>query len=73
MLEDKVHRLACLEVRGGTHLAAYSAELPGLAGWVSCHPLQPSPRGGDVYYMSACSHGVMARVFSPMYPGTGRR
>jgi hypothetical protein len=44
------------------HLAAYSAELPGLTGWVSCHPLQPSRRGGDVYYMSACSKDVTARV-----------
>ena len=59
---DVVHRLACLELRGGNHLATYSAELPGLAGWVSCHPLRPSPRGGDLYYLSACSHGVIARV-----------
>jgi phosphoserine phosphatase RsbU/P len=59
---DEVQRLACQEVRGGNRLAAYAAELPGLTGWVSCHPLQPSPRGGDVYYMSACSQGVMARV-----------
>ena len=58
----EVHRLACLELRGGNQLAAYSAELPGLAGWVSCHPLDPSPRGGDLYYLSACSHGVIARV-----------
>jgi phosphoserine phosphatase RsbU/P len=55
-------RLACLELRGGNHSAAYSAELPGLAGWVSCRPLRPSPRGGDLYYLSACSHGVIARV-----------
>src|SRR5712691_8234190 len=68
---DQVHRLACLEVRGGNHLAAYSAELPGLAGWVSCHPLQPSPRGGDVYYMSACSQGVMARVVLADVAGHG--
>lgn len=56
------YRLACLELRGGNHLAAYSAELPGLAAWVSCHPLRSSPRGGDLYYLSACSHGVIARV-----------
>jgi len=65
MLTEEVHefhRLACMELRGGNHLAAYSAELPGLAGWVSCHPLRPSPRGGDLYYLSACSHGVIARV-----------
>jgi len=59
---DEVRRLACGELRGGNHSAAYSAELPGLAAWVSCHPLRPSPRGGDVYYLSACSHGVIARV-----------
>ena len=59
---EEVYRLACLELRGGNHLAAYSAELPGLAGWVSCRPLRPSPRGGDLYYLSACSHGVIARV-----------
>ena len=68
---DGVRRLACQEVRGGNHLAAYSAELPGLAGWVSCHPLQPSPRGGDVYYMSSCSQGVMARVVLADVSGHG--
>ena len=68
---DEVHRLACLELRGGNHLAAYSAELPGLAGWVSCHPLGPSPRGGDLYYLSACSQGVIARVVLADVSGHG--
>ncbi len=68
---EGVHRLACLEVRGGNHFATYAAELPGLAGWVSCHPLQPSPRGGDVYYMSACGQGVMARVVLADVAGHG--
>jgi sigma-B regulation protein RsbU (phosphoserine phosphatase) len=68
---DGVHRLACLEVRGGNHLATYLAELPGLSGWVSCHPLQPSSRGGDVYYMSACSRGVIARVVLADVAGHG--
>src|ERR1700683_2413220 len=59
---ERVYRLACLELRGGNHLAAYPAELPGLVAWVSCRPLHPSPRGGDLYYLSACSQGVVARV-----------
>ena len=67
----EANKLACQEVRGGNHLAAFSAELPGLTGWVSCHPLQPSPRGGDVYYMSACSKGVMARVVLADVAGHG--
>src|ERR1700730_16664225 len=74
MMVEKAHevyRIACQEVRGGNHLAAYSAELPGLTGWVSCQPLQPSPRGGDVYYMSACSKGVMARVVLADVAGHG--
>src|SRR5260370_35828254 len=69
---DEVHRLACLEVRGGNHLAAYSAELPGLTGWVSCRPLKPSPRGGDLYYMSACSNGAIARVVLADVAGHGQ-
>ena len=69
---DGVYRLACMELRGGNHLAAYSAELPGLAGWVSCHPLRPSPRGGDLYYLSACSNGVIARVALADVAGHGK-
>lgn len=58
----ELYRLACTELRGGNHLADYAAELPGLAGYVSCRPLEPSPRGGDLYYLSACSQGMVARV-----------
>jgi serine phosphatase RsbU (regulator of sigma subunit) len=73
MLDEagEVQRLVCLELRGGNHLAAYSAELPGLAAWVSCRPLSPSPRGGDLYYLSACSHGVIARVVLADVSGHG--
>lgn len=69
---DDARRIACREVRGGNRLAAYSAELPGLAAWVFCHPLDPSPRGGDVYYMSACSKGLMARVVIADVAGHGQ-
>lgn len=70
-MANENYRLACLEVRGGNHLAAYGAELPGLDGWVSCRPLHPSPRGGDLYYMSACSQGVVARVVLADVSGHG--
>ena len=65
-------RVACLEVRGGNHMATYSVQLPGLAGWVSCRPLQSAPRGGDVYYMSSCSQGVIARVALADVSGHGK-
>jgi len=68
---NHVGRLACLEVRGGNDLATWSADMPGLAGWVSCLPLRPSLRGGDVYYMSACSHGVVSRVVLADVSGHG--
>jgi sigma-B regulation protein RsbU (phosphoserine phosphatase) len=56
------HQFACLELRGGNHSAVYGAELPGLAAWVSCRPLQPATRGGDLYYMSVCSQGAVSRI-----------
>jgi phosphoserine phosphatase RsbU/P len=60
--QGEMYRLACLELRGGNHLGSHVAALPGLTSWVSCRPLHPSPRGGDLYYLSSCSKGVVARV-----------
>jgi phosphoserine phosphatase RsbU/P len=68
---QQTYRLACMELRGGNERASYSAELPGLLGWVSCHPLRPASRGGDLYYLSACSHGVIARVVLADVAGHG--
>ena len=69
----QVERLACLELRGGNHLATYTARLPGLTAWVSCNPLRPSQRGGDLYYLSACSHGSIARVVIADVAGHGEK
>jgi serine phosphatase RsbU (regulator of sigma subunit) len=69
----QVERLACLELRGGNHLATYAARLPGLTAWVSCNPLRPAQRGGDLYYLSACSHGSIARVVIADVSGHGER
>jgi sigma-B regulation protein RsbU (phosphoserine phosphatase) len=68
---DQPYILACLELHGGNHAAVYSAELPGLADWVACRPLGDSQRGGDLYYLSACSQGVIARVVLADVAGHG--
>jgi serine phosphatase RsbU (regulator of sigma subunit) len=60
-----------MELRGGNHLSAYATELPGLSGWVSCRPLLPAASGGDLYYLSACSQGVIARVVVADVAGHG--
>jgi phosphoserine phosphatase RsbU/P len=55
-------RLACSEVWGGNRRADHAVELPGLSGWVYSSPLGPASAGGDVYYFSVCSHGIISRV-----------
>jgi len=57
-----VYAMSCLEIRGGNRSAVYRAELPGLNAWVSCKPLEPALRGGDLYYLSVCSKGAVSRV-----------
>jgi phosphoserine phosphatase RsbU/P len=68
-----VYQLACLELRGGNRSAVYSAELPGLTAWVSCRPLHPATQGGDLYYLSVCSHGSISRVTIADVAGHGER
>lgn len=69
--DDQAYRIPCLELRGGNERATFSAELPGLACWISCNPLRPSRRGGDLYFLSACSYGVTARVVLADVSGHG--
>jgi sigma-B regulation protein RsbU (phosphoserine phosphatase) len=58
----EVYRLACLELRGGNQATVYELELPGLDVWISCRPLLPATRGGDLYYLSVCSQGSISRI-----------
>ena len=55
-------RLSCLEIRGGNERVAYPIEMPGLTAWVSCQPLIPATRGGDLHYLSVCSQGYVSRI-----------
>jgi phosphoserine phosphatase RsbU/P len=64
MMDDltPVESLQCMEVWGGNGPADESFTLAGLAVWLHSKPFQNAARGGDVYYFSACSPGVIARV-----------
>ena len=55
-------RMSCLEIRGGNERATYSIDLPGMTAWVSCRPLTPATRGGDLHYLSVCSQGFVSRI-----------
>ena len=60
-----------MELYGGNRRAAYPVQLPGFAGWVCCCPLQPAAGGGDLYYLSACLQGQIARVVLADVAGHG--
>jgi sigma-B regulation protein RsbU (phosphoserine phosphatase) len=66
-----VHRVACLEIRGGNRRESYSVELPGLSAWVSSRPLPPSTEGGDLHYMTVCGAGAISRVVLADVAGHG--
>ena len=68
---NEVHRLACLEIKGGNRRDEYSVELPGLSGWVSCQPLTPSIEGGDLHYLTVCGEGAVSRVVLADVAGHG--
>jgi sigma-B regulation protein RsbU (phosphoserine phosphatase) len=55
-------RLACFELWGGNRQADHPVELPGLVGWIHSAPLEPDAGGGDVHYISVCSHGMVSRI-----------
>ena len=64
--------LACLEVWGGNCAVQEGLELPGLSAWVYSRPLHDAERGGDVYYLSACSHGLITRIALADVSGHGQ-
>jgi len=60
--EAEPHGLACLEVWGGNRPLSEEISLPGLSGWLYSRPYAGSAAGGDVYYVSLCSRGELARI-----------
>lgn len=64
--------LPCSEVWGGNGQIEQGVRLPGLDGAVFSQPCL-SGQGGDVYYVSACSAGVFARVYLADVVGHGEQ
>lgn len=73
MSEKETHALACLEVWGGNGNMAQEVELPGLNGWVYSRPFAGSAAGGDLYYLSVCSQGALARISLADISGHGEK
>ena len=64
-------RLACMEVRGGSHAADEAFAMPGLDLWVYSLPFDSAAAGGDIHYVSSCATGRIARVLVADVSGHG--
>lgn len=67
---DSYH-LQCLEIWGGTAAADESVSVPGLDLEVFCRPYRGAARGGDVYLVSSCGAGNIARILLADVAGHG--
>src|SRR5271168_688088 len=54
--------MTCMEVWGGSQLTSRTVEMGGLDVWVYSKPHGQAQRGGDVYYVSSCATGRIARL-----------
>lgn len=68
--------MRCMEVWGGNHPVDSGVAMPGLDAWVYSRPYakaaaQPASAGGDVYYVSSCAGGQIARLLVADVSGHG--
>src|ERR1700691_4377535 len=64
--------MTCMEVWGGSQLAARGVEMGGLDAWVYSKPFGQARRGGDVYYASSCATGRISRLLLADVAGHGK-
>lgn len=62
-----------MEVWGGNAVTSKLLEMTGINVWVDCQPHQGAKQGGDVYYLSACASGRVARLMLADVSGHGER
>jgi serine phosphatase RsbU (regulator of sigma subunit) len=69
---DSAYRMACMEIWGENTSVETPVALPGLTGWVHSKPIEPAIEGGDVYYLSVCSAGLLSRIVLADVAGHGQ-
>jgi phosphoserine phosphatase RsbU/P len=69
---EKSQILACSEVRGGNQKFIGTRRLPGMVAWVASIPMNEGAGGGDLHFMSACSHDLISRIALADVSGHGR-
>jgi len=68
---DEVTTLQCMEIWGGNHGARHGVALSGLFAHVDAIPHDGAESGGDIYYMSTCGSGHVARFVLADVAGHG--
>ena len=63
--------MQCMEVWGGNQTTDDSVAVAGLDAWVYCRPFGEADGGGDVYYVSSCATGRIARLLLADVSGHG--
>ncbi len=72
MMDSPTQHMQCMEVWGGSQLTSKGVELGGLDVWVYSKPYGEAQRGGDVYYVSSCATGRIARLLLADVSGHGQ-
>ncbi len=72
MMGSSTQHMQCMEVWGGSQLTSSGVELGGLDVWVYSKPYGEAQRGGDVYYVSSCATGRIARLLLADVSGHGQ-
>ena len=65
-------RLTCSEVRGGNRKFIGTRKLSGIVAWVASIPVNEHAGGGDLHFMSVCSHDLISRIALADVSGHGR-
>lgn len=53
--------LRCMEIWGGNEAFDNAVSVSGINAWIHSRPYRGERTGGDIYYISTCGHGRLAR------------